>query len=89
MQKSNLDYFGTEELAAHICGVYEEYENSDLDSSVIEEALYDKFNIGFEEFHKIVEHLTPLIRTSKSELTGNNYRGFVVDGCYIVKERVK
>jgi hypothetical protein len=79
MKKSpvaNVSYWEVEELAAQICGVSEEFEEDQIDSSELEEKLYEEFEIDMEQFHKIVSHLVPLADCSKSPLTEKLVMGF-------------
>ena len=79
-----MHWTDAEELAAHVC----ELDVDNYDSSSIEDALYDRFECSFEQFHQIAEALvkfTPIQTT----LMAKKYRGFVKDDCFIAKEEVK
>jgi len=77
---NKIDWVDAVELAANLCGLDDNYDSNDVD-----EALFDKFEISFEQFHTIVNMLAPLARISKSELTGSIYAGFVIDGYFVAK----
>jgi hypothetical protein len=86
VRKSKVSEYDCEELAAAICGVTDGYESADDTLEFAETAMYEKFDISLESFHKIVEHLLPLIVVGKGMV--NTYRGFAVDGCFVVKEEI-
>lgn len=86
---ANISAWDVDELAAHILGIDEDDEDFD---DKLEQALYDKFEIGPDQFHSIVAHLAPLCTKAKSSLTDEEYRGFAVEdegmGRWIVKTNV-
>jgi hypothetical protein len=85
------NYFEIEELAAHIMGVTEDYEESNTPSEFIENELYDKFEINLDQFKAVADKLLPLATTATSLLTGKTYRGFADEstGWWLVKKEVK
>lgn len=87
-KRAKLTYFNVEELAAHILGVTEQYEESDEPSYLIEDVLYEELGINFDTFHEIVSLLVPLITVAESPLTKKLYKGFGADGVWLVKEEV-
>jgi hypothetical protein len=78
-----LDWFEIEELAIHLCGLPEDAESED-----IEEALYDKFEISFDQFHRLAAHLVPLCMIAESPLSKKVYRGFGADGTWLAKQEL-
>lgn len=53
----------------------------------IEDALYEKFEIGMEQFCDIVRALLPFTPTVKAGISGNIYHAFVnEDGLMIAKQ---
>lgn len=90
MRKIKVDYFDAQELAASILDKTKEWENEDIVDSELEDLLYEEFNIDFESFHKLLEHLMPYSVVSKSELTDTLRVGFVdhLKGYYIVKTEI-
>jgi hypothetical protein len=82
------NYFEVEELAAHILGVTEEYEESNDPSEFIEDALYNEYEISFDVFNTIIEKLLPLIEVAKSPWTDEIYAGFAdkESSVWLVKE---
>lgn len=68
---AKIDYIDTEELAAYLLGLDDDY-----DTETIDEALTEKYEISFDQFHKIVELLIPLCEVAKSPITGVVFRGF-------------
>ena len=78
--------FNTLELAAKIFDKEKEYENEDITDRDIEKMLYDEFEIDFENFHKLIEHILPYTCVDKSPLTGKFRIGLADHGtnCFIV-----
>lgn len=81
-----IDYFEVEELLSAMYGISDEQRNEDFD---FDELCYDKFEIGFEEFIKIVEALLPLTPVVNSAFTGKQYHAFMKDGLAFVKMEAK
>jgi hypothetical protein len=72
-----LSYFDIEELVRGM---------DDLDDDAdIDQHLFDKYEVGFDEFSKIVCALLPLVVISKSALTETVYKGFGKDGLFLLK----
>lgn len=63
----------THDLVCHLCELSgeNEYEYDDL-----EQAIYDKYGVEFDQFDAIVRDLLPLIDVGRSGLTGKTYKGF-------------
>lgn len=78
-----IDHWEAQELAGLMFGISE--EESDDDDHV-EGLLVDRYGIGLEEFTLLLGDLLPFVMEGKSPLTGNHYRGFGKDGCFIVKQ---
>lgn len=76
-----LDYFDVVDLAAHMLGVEDTYE----DDTEIEDAFIDKFNIDIEGFYKLVCTLVEYVPPVQTAITGKLVRGFEKNGCFIVK----
>ena len=78
----------THELICHLCNLDDDSEYDDLD-----QAVYDKYEIGLDQFNAVVASLLPLIDVGKSELTGETYKGFSVQtngyGFWLLKMKVK
>lgn len=81
-----LHPFDTEELAAHLCDL--DYDEIDADTSIIEEALYNKYELSLEKFHDLVDKLIDMIDVGKSPVTDKVYKGFTKDGAWIVKKEI-
>jgi hypothetical protein len=77
-----IHYWEVEELAEAICGLPE-----GTDSDTTEQMLYDKFEISFESFGKLIEALAPMTPAAVSPLTGDAFSGFARGGAFIVKVR--
>lgn len=77
----------TYELVCHLCNLDDDSEYDDLD-----QAIYDKYEIGLDQFDAIVSDLLPLIDVGKSELTGKLYKGLSVQtngyGFWLLKMEV-
>ena len=85
-----MDYYDAQDLACAILGMdYDELVNEGRDSE-IEDALYEKFEIGMGQFCDIVKALLPFTTTVKAKLSGDMYHAFVneKDGVMIVKQKV-
>lgn len=68
------------ELAAHVCGV-----EDDADYDVIDDAVFEKFQISVEEFTEVALALLPLIDVGKSPLTNKTYKGFSTGNFFLLK----
>ena len=69
---NKLDWTDAEALAAEMLNLGDDY-----DSDSVEQALYDNFDISFEQFHEIAEMLIKFTPVQVSPLTDKKYRGFV------------
>lgn len=75
---ASLHWFDVEELAAFLCGLMNDDHDYDADTSEVETALYDQYDIDFETFEKLVRVLLPLADVMTSELSGERYRCFAI-----------
>ncbi len=77
--------FEIEELARHLCGV-----DLDDDETDIDDAIYEKFEIPFDGFSKLIKALMPMIVVAESPLTLTTYRGFAItkDRTFLIKQPV-
>lgn len=85
-----MDYYDAEELACNILGMdYDEIVNEGRENE-IEDSLYEKFEIGMEQFCDIVKALLPFTPMVKAGLSGDMYHAFVneKEGVMIVKQKV-
>ena len=78
-----IDYWEAQELVGLILDISEE-ESDDEDR--VECLLLDRYGITLEDFTLLLGDLLPFVMEWKSPLTGNHYRGFGKDGCFIVKQ---
>ncbi|MBT2054921.1 hypothetical protein KKZ69_11580 [Enterobacter hormaechei subsp. hoffmannii] len=81
-----MNYFDIEELLSAMYGITDEQRNEDFD---FDELCYEKFEIGFEEFMKIISVLLPLTPVVESALTGRKYHAFIKDGLALVKQEAQ
>lgn len=81
-----MNYFDIEELLSAMYGITDEQRNEDFD---FDELCYEKFEIGFEEFMKIISVLLPLTPVVESALTGKKYHAFIKDGLALVKQEAQ
>lgn len=81
-KKFKISNFDFEELGAKLCGLDEDSEYSDIES-----AIWEKYEMSFESFEKLVNDLIPYTVKSKSDLTESVRYGFVdhEKGYYILK----
>jgi hypothetical protein len=80
-KERKMDWMDAEDLAANIMGFPDDY-----DSDKIENALYERFECSFEQFHKIAEALMPFTIPAKAAISGEVFHGFVKDGAFICKQ---
>ncbi len=81
-----MNYFDIEELLSAMYGITDEQRNEDFD---FDELCYEKFEIGFDEFMKIISVLLPLTPVVESALTGKKYHAFIKDGLALVKQEAQ
>ena len=81
----SIDYFEIEELLSAMYDITDDQRNDGFD---FDELLYEKFDIGFEEFSKVISVLLPLTPVVESALTGKKYHAFIKDGLALVKQEV-
>ncbi|EJM0750737.1 hypothetical protein NNQ81_001980 [Salmonella enterica] len=81
-----MNYFDIEELLSAMYGISDEQRNDDFD---FDELCYEKFEIGFEEFMKVILALLPLTPVVESALTGRKYHAFIKDGLALVKQEAQ
>lgn len=76
-----------EELALRACGKTEqETENFINESNDIEDLLYEKYEVSFEQYCKIVEDLIPFTPVMETAVTNTKVQGFVDGNTFIVKK---
>lgn len=88
VKKAKVMMFDIEELACKITGL--DYEEINADTSVIENKLYEEFEIDLDNFSRIISRLLPLIDIGESPLTNKVYKGFAdnENNCWLVKTEV-
>lgn len=74
IKKAKVLMFDIEELACKITGL--DYDEIDADTSIIEEKLYEEFEIDLDNFASIISRLLPLVDVGESPFTGKVYKGF-------------
>ena len=74
------------ELADYLCN---NKIATDFDEEELENQIYDKYNIDFENFYKLINDLIPLCNISRSAITDNYYQGFATDEFWLYKEKIK
>jgi adenosine deaminase len=87
LKKFDVHYFDTQDLMATMLGKYKEYDNGEIEDRELENQFYEEFDVNFEQFHKLVEHLVPHTVITDSPLTRIKRVGFVNHEAelYIVK----
>lgn len=73
--------------AQELAGIAVGLDNGD-DPMVVEQAVYDRFEVSLEQFQAIAEALLPLTIPARAAISGESFRGFVKDGVFIVREPV-
>lgn len=80
--EKKMEWFEAEELVVAALGLN---DNEDLDTDAIEVALLDKLQVDLEQFKAVAEVLLPLTLPARTAITGDVFKGFVKDDCFIVK----
>jgi hypothetical protein len=83
VKKATVHVFDMEELACKIMGI--DYDEINADTEVIEEELYNQFEIDLENFSEIVNRLLPLIDIGESPLTKQKFKGFSTGQMWLAK----
>jgi hypothetical protein len=83
---SKLNYLEDMELAIAVLGINED-ECEDIDSE-IDNLLAECYEIDLQTFSRIAGTLLDLIDVGTSPITGEKFKGFAKDGCWLVKRRV-
>jgi hypothetical protein len=84
VKKANVHQFDIEELACKILGIdIDEIDYSDTE--IINNELYNQFEIDLDNFRDIVNRLLPLIDIGESPLTKKKYKGFSDGNCWLTK----
>lgn len=86
-----MQYYEAQELAALLLGFDYDTLADEGREDEIEEALYEKFEIGMEQFCDIVSALLPYTPVVRSAFLKKDYNAFVnpKEGVMIVKREVK
>jgi hypothetical protein len=76
-----------EELACKVLGKSDEEMDQIINNSEIDDLLFNKYEICFEQYCSIVKDLIPFTSIVKTELTETLCQGFVdnKNKCFIVK----
>ena len=81
-----MRYNEVQELACAVCGLdYDTLVNEGREEK-IEDALWEKFEIGIGQFSAIAEALLPFTPVVKAGLSGTLYHAFVAEGIMIAKQ---
>ena len=83
VKKATVHIFDMEELACKILGI--DYDEIDADTEVIEEELYNQFEMDLENFSEVVNRLLPLIDVGESPITKEKYKGFSTGNSWLAK----
>jgi len=78
-----------EELACTVCGKTEEEKDEIINNSEVDDILFDKYEIDFDTYSKIVQDLLPLTPIIKTAITGTLYHAFVKDNFIIVRKEAE
>lgn len=77
-----ISSFDAEELAAKLLGFGEEYE-----VDAVEQKLFDKYELSFDNFHKLICDLAPMCAVGQTAFGGKMSRGFadIESQCFIAR----
>ena len=75
------------ELALHLSGIKESDLTDDMYCE-IDDALYRKYGIDMDKLDDIVSELLPLIEVGTSPLSGTHFKGFAINGLWLVKVEI-
>lgn len=78
-----IDFHDIEDLGRLVCGIDEDDDSADID-----EALYEKFEISFDAFAKLIEILIDYTPQAESALSNKVFTGFVNGNHFIIKKEV-
>lgn len=81
---NKMHWIDAEKLAVAVLGLDEEAADSDI----IEQAVFDKFEISMEQFQHVAEALMLFTIPAKAAISGEYFNGFVKDGSFICKQAV-
>ena len=86
-----MNYWDVQELACAVLGLNYDELVDDGKEDVIDNAIYEKFDISMDQFYDIVKALLPFTPSVKAGLSGEWYHAFVneKEGLMLVKELVK
>ncbi|WP_095210355.1 hypothetical protein [Endozoicomonas ascidiicola] len=70
-------HWDIEELAYRAMGKTEKEAEKAINAGDIDEALYEKYEISFDQYSQIVKDLLPFTPQIKGGLTGNLFHAFV------------
>lgn len=76
-----MDWMDAEELAVAVLGLDEETAGMEE----IENALFEKFECSFDQFHQISEALMPFTIPATVAISGESFHGFVKDGAFLAR----
>ena len=88
---AKLRYYKVQELAGYMLGKSEEEvdEMLDQDDGTLDELLYEKYNVEFEQFYEIVNDLIKFTPIVQSVLSCSKFHAFVRDNVAIAKLTVE
>lgn len=78
-----VEDFDLEELARAMLDL-----DDDDDFDAIDQALFDEYNIDFDNFSKLINTLYPMMDVGESLLTKRRYVGFSKEGVMTVKKEI-
>lgn len=84
---AKLNDFEVEVLAGHLLGKSEDEveEMLDRDDGTLDELLFEKYNVEFEQFYKLINDLIKFTPIVSSGLTGSRFHAFVAGNVAIAK----
>lgn len=85
MKEADISDLEILDLAAHILNINREENNDDE----IFEAFDSEFGVDLLRFRNVIECIVPLITIEESPIDGKKFKGFSVNGKWIIQHAIK
>jgi len=78
-----------EELACLACGKSEEETDNIINSACVDDMLYEKYEVSFDQYFAIVKDLIKFTSITETALLKTKCQGFINGNEFIVKQEIK